>query len=68
MRMTISFLLLCALAACGGGSSSTPEQPSSPTLARDEWLFDSTRASTNHEIFLMKADGSGIRRLTNDAL
>ena len=67
MRMTISFLLLCALAACGGGSSA-PEQPSSPTLARDEWLFDSTRASTNHEIFLMKADGSGIRRLTNDAL
>jgi Tol biopolymer transport system component len=40
--------------------------PPTPTLAVDELVLDSTRSSVNHEIFAMKTDGSGARRLTND--
>ena len=69
MRLPITAALLVTLAACGGdpGSSTGPALPGAVSLARDQLLFDSTRASSNHEIFVMKTDGSGIQRLTNDS-
>lgn len=41
--------------------------PTAPTIAADQLVFDSTRISVNHEIFVMKTDGSSAARLTNDA-
>lgn len=55
--------LACVATACGGKS----ELPSVAPLASDQLVFDSTRASSNREIFVMKTDGSGIARLTTNA-
>jgi TolB protein len=57
--------LTALLVACGGGSA-TPAPPP-PVLASDRVVFDSTRQSTNREIFVMKNDGTAITRLTNNS-
>ncbi len=69
MRTLFLMLLTAALAACGGGSGGAPADQvlgAAQPLAADTLAFDSSR-SGNHEIFLMKSDGSGARQLTNDA-
>ena len=40
--------------------------PAAPRLAANQLVFDSTRSSSNHEIFVMKTDGTGATRLTTD--
>jgi Tol biopolymer transport system component len=69
MRSFIVLLLFLTVVSCGGGSdSSTPSPPpvsSSIALAKDDLVFDSDRTG-NHEIFVMKTDGSGAKQLTND--
>jgi Tol biopolymer transport system component len=61
-------LLVASLAACGGSSDSGPGSPGSVNpLATDQLLFDSDRAGGTHEIYVMKTDGTGVTRLTNDA-
>jgi Tol biopolymer transport system component len=73
MRIQTALSLLLLLTSCGGsggsaGSTTTPVVvPSgSAALAQDDVVFNSNR-SGNQEIFAMKTDGSGARRLTNDA-
>jgi len=77
---TAALLLLMAIEACSSGQPSSPDgtgvpdaaadatdaSPPVPTLAADQLVFDSTRSSSNHEIFVMKTDGSSAMRLTND--
>lgn len=59
-------LALCALAACGGSDGGTAGPSTSiRVLAADQLVFDSDRAG-NHEIFVMKSDGSGVSQLTRD--
>ncbi len=58
--------LLPVLAACGSGSSEPAPAPAGVELQRDELVFNSNRTG-NHEIFVMKNDGSAVRALTNDA-
>jgi TolB protein len=41
--------------------------PAAPRLAANQLVFDSTRSSVNHEIFVMNTDGSSVTRLTTDA-
>src|SRR3954468_11431560 len=41
--------------------------PPTPRLAANQLVFDSTRSSINHEIFVMKTDGTETTRLTIDA-
>lgn len=48
------------------GGQSDGDKPAVPILAADQLVFDSDRAG-NHEIFVMKTDGSGATRLTSDA-
>lgn len=71
---TIAMLSLSALQACPTGQPGSPDAtvvtpdapPPKPTLAADQLVFDSTRSSSNHEIFVMKTDGSNATRLTID--
>ena len=44
-----------------------PDARITPALAVDQLVFDSTRSTVNHEIFVMKTDGSSASRLTSDA-
>lgn len=69
MRTLITLGLLAALAACGGGggTTGTPIFSSPTVLATDQLVFDSDRADSRHEIYVMKTDGTGVTRLTNDA-
>jgi len=70
MRKLIIALLAASLTACGGsdggGLVASPATPAT-TLASNQLVFDSTRQSTNREIYAMKTDGTGITRLTNNA-
>src|SRR6185503_1918769 len=77
---TAALLLLMAIEACSSGQPNSPDgtgvpdaaadatdaSPPVPTLAADQLVFDSTRSSSNHEICVMKTDGSSAMRLTND--
>lgn len=65
MRILIA-LVFALLAGCGGKTDSTPTD-NTPTVLANQLVFDSTRASSNLEIFVMKTDGSSAVRLTNDA-
>jgi Tol biopolymer transport system component len=56
-----------AAAGSPDAAAGMPDTPTAPTLAADQLVFDSTRSSVNHEIFVMKTDGSSASRLTNDA-
>jgi Tol biopolymer transport system component len=70
---TIAMLSLSAAQACppgqpGGPDAAVPDaSPPRPVLAADQLVFDSTRSSSNHEIFVMNSDGSRAIRLTDDA-
>jgi len=70
---TIAVLSLSAAQSCpppaGGPDAGTvPDAtPPRPTIAASQLVFDSTRSSTNHEIFVMNTDGTGAARLTSDA-
>lgn len=66
MRTSIALLLMASLAGCGSKSGSTGPGPITP-LASDQLVFDSDRAGGTHEIYVMKTDGTGVARLTNDA-
>jgi TolB protein len=66
MRSSIALLLIASLAGCGSKSDSTGPGPVTP-LASDQLVFDSDRAGGTHEIYVMKTDGTGVTRLTNDA-
>ena len=69
MRTLVLIFVAAALAACGGGSDGAPADPplgSASPLSADTLVFDSNR-SGNHEIFLMKTDGSGAQQLTRDS-
>jgi TolB protein len=48
------------------GMAGPDATPPRPTLAANQLVFDSTRSSSNHEIFVMKTDGTGATRLTTD--
>lgn len=73
MRTLIALVLAAVLSGCGG-KSDDPISPScggfsgsTPTLAANQLLFDSDRANSRHEIYVMKTDGSCVTRLTTDA-
>lgn len=73
MRLLIVLALIAGLVGCGGKSETTAPPPqcggfssgTPPTLAADQLAFDSDRAG-NHEIYLMRTDGSNVVRLTHD--
>jgi Tol biopolymer transport system component len=68
MRALFLLLIGSVLAGCGGGSGGAPTSPvlgAAAPLSADTLVFDSSRTG-NHEIFLMKTDGSGARQLTSD--
>jgi Tol biopolymer transport system component len=69
MRNLITLALIASLAGCGGGGGELTilPPPAVATLATNQLVFDSTRLSTNREIYVMKTDGSGITRLTSNA-
>ena len=71
MRRLIALALVALLTSCGGGSDmgGNPLNPASTVtaLATDQLVFDSTRLSANREIYVMKTDGTGVTRLTNNA-
>src|SRR4051812_20795148 len=60
--------LLTILSGCGSGSSDKPSTPVATitTLAANQIVFDSDRTG-NHEIFVMKTDGSLVQQLTHDS-
>src|ERR1039457_3487332 len=62
-QVALILALTALLVACGGGSAT----PAPPVLAGDRVVFDSTRQSTNREIYVMKNDGTAITRLTNNS-
>jgi TolB protein len=64
--MPIIAMLIAFVAGCGGSSDTPPEPDTLPPLGADMLVFDSSR-SGNHEIFVMRNDGSGARQLTQDA-
>jgi Tol biopolymer transport system component len=68
MRTINLLFLLVLMASCGGGNSSSTAEPStsSTALDQDALVFNSNRTG-NHEVFVMNTDGSGAKRLTNDA-
>jgi Tol biopolymer transport system component len=51
----------------GADASGLDAAPVTPRIDADQLVFDSTRSSTNHEIFVMKTDGTAATRLTTDA-
>ena len=65
-------LFVISTMSCGGGASNPPTSPtppiiiSAPTLSADQLVFDSDRTG-NHEIFVMKANGTELKQLTNDS-
>jgi Tol biopolymer transport system component len=64
-----ALVLFASLAGCGGqtGPAANPSIAVTPaTFGADQLVFDSDRAG-NHEIYVMRTDGSGATRLTNDA-
>jgi Tol biopolymer transport system component len=69
----LSFLVMAQ--PCGPGQPTSPDAavalpdagPVTPRLAIDQLVFDSTRGSVNHEIFVMQTDGTHAARLTTDA-
>lgn len=75
MRMLIALMLSALLAGCGGKSDDAPTGPQCsgfssgtvPTLATNQLLFDSDRANSRHEIYVMRTDGNCVTRLTNNA-
>ncbi len=65
--LKVAFILaLTALLIACGGKSNIPATSATPALVRDRLVFDSTRLSSNREIFVMKDDGTQITRLTNN--
>jgi Tol biopolymer transport system component len=69
MRTLTALVLFASLAACGGQTGPAANPPIAVTpavLGPDQLVFDSDRAG-NYEIFVMRSDGSGATRLTNDA-
>ena len=68
-RAIIFFVLITLLVSCGGGKSNETVVPSGTigpaALATTQLVFDSDRTG-NHEIFIMKTDGSNLKQLTND--
>lgn len=75
MRALFTIALVSVLAACGGKSDDLPTTPQCsgfssgtvPTLGTNQLLFDSDRADSRHEIYVMKTDGTCVTRLTNNA-
>lgn len=78
MRHLCLLFMAVAVAACGGSPSPAPAPSptpvpapapalgAGPVLGSDRLVFDSTRVSSNQEIFVMKTDGSEVQRLTQD--
>jgi TolB protein len=74
VRTIAMLLFLTVFQACShdnpgsaDATSSVPDTGSAPPrLAADQLVFDSTRSSANHEIFVMKTDGTSATRLTTD--
>jgi TolB protein len=66
MRASIALLWIASLAGCSGNSDSGGPGSVAP-LAADQVVFDSDRAGGTHEIYVMKTDGTGVTRLTDDA-
>jgi Tol biopolymer transport system component len=58
--------LLVFISSCGATTDDTSGPPTATPLGADQLVFDSDRTG-NHEIFMMKTDGSGTKQLTNDA-
>ncbi len=75
MRTLIALMLFAMLAGCGGKSDDAPTGPqcsgfssgSVPTLATNQLLFDSDRADSRHEIYVMRTDSTCVTRLTTNA-
>ncbi len=80
MRRLYYFTVLIfsfVLSSCGGSSTKSPvssaasipssasSASSAPALTASQLVFDSDRTG-NHEIFIMKTDGSSVQQLTND--
>jgi Tol biopolymer transport system component len=62
LKVAFTFAIASLLAACGANS----DAPDTSALARDRLVFDSTRQTTNREVFVMKDDGTQVERLTNN--
>jgi Tol biopolymer transport system component len=72
LKYAFIFMLTAPLVGCGGSSDTpaepvAPSAPAAPALAQDRLVFDSTRQSSNREIFVMKDDGTQITRLTSNS-
>jgi Tol biopolymer transport system component len=67
MRTLNVLFVLVMVASCGGGGGNNTAVPgvTSTALTQDTLVFNSNRTG-NHEIFVMKTDGTGTKRLTND--
>jgi Tol biopolymer transport system component len=71
---SIANLVFLVIPACSqaqpSGADATTDVPDTntptPALAANQLVFDSTRSSSNHEIFVMKTDGTSAIRLTTD--
>jgi Tol biopolymer transport system component len=63
IRLALAASAICAMTSCGSSARDTPAPQT--VLGSDQLVFDSDR-SGNHEIFVMKTDGSGARQLTSD--
>lgn len=68
---TIAVLALSGAQSCpppagGPDAGAAPDAPPRPTLSTHQLVFDSTRSSANHEVFVMNDDGTSAVRLTDD--
>ena len=63
--MQESWRLLVAVALLTSLSSCSPAEPSVPLDGRGGGIIAFSRGNGNQEIYVMNADGSGQRRLTN---
>jgi Tol biopolymer transport system component len=59
------FVLLTWLSSCGGTNTAPVPMVVAPSLSINQLVFNSNR-SGNHEIFVMKTDGSSVTQLTQD--
>lgn len=65
MRSLLALTILIALTACGGGGSDPGPDAGVQPLGANMLVFDSDRGG-NHEIFVMRNDGSAARPLTSN--
>jgi hypothetical protein len=64
-RTSLPIVLTIVAASCSGGTSSSTPPPSRPAATQGRIAFAGERDG-NAEIYVMNADGTGVRPLTDD--